>query len=180
MLRFHQSESASDAKSYYTRADYLAEGQEAVGPWGGRAALLLGLRGLVDKRSFDRLCDNLHPLTGEQLTARTRADRTVGNDLTFDAPKSVSLLYELTRDERIRDAFRLSVQETMRDIEAGITYVNGPTIGAEVHLPFGGVKETGNGHREAGTTVYDIFTEWKSIYVDYSGKLQKAQIDNAE
>ncbi|MGH7810930.1 MAG: aldehyde dehydrogenase family protein, partial [Candidatus Binatia bacterium] len=66
----------------------------------------------------------------------------------------------------------------MRDLEAGITYVNGPTIGAEVHLPFGGVKDTGNGHREAGTTVYDIFTEWKSIYVDYSGKLQRAQIDN--
>jgi alpha-ketoglutaric semialdehyde dehydrogenase len=66
----------------------------------------------------------------------------------------------------------------MRDIEAGITYVNGPTIGAEVHLPFGGVKDTGNGHREAGTTVYDIFSEWKAIYVDYSGKLQKAQIDN--
>jgi acyl-CoA reductase-like NAD-dependent aldehyde dehydrogenase len=68
--------------------------------------------------------------------------------------------------------------QAMRDIEAGITYINGPTIGAEVHLPFGGVKDTGNGHREAGTTVYDIFTEWKSIYVDYSGKLQKAQIDN--
>jgi alpha-ketoglutaric semialdehyde dehydrogenase len=66
----------------------------------------------------------------------------------------------------------------MRDIEAGITYINGPTIGAEVHLPFGGVKDTGNGHREAGTTVYDIFSEWKSVYVDYSGKLQKAQIDN--
>ena len=66
----------------------------------------------------------------------------------------------------------------MRDIEAGITYINGPTIGAEVHLPFGGVKNTGNGHREAGTTVYDIFSEWKAIYVDYSGKLQKAQIDN--
>jgi aldehyde dehydrogenase (NAD+) len=68
----------------------------------------------------------------------------------------------------------------VRDIEAGITYINGPTIGAEVHLPFGGVKDTGNGHREAGTTVYDIFSEWKAIYVDYSGKLQKAQIDNAE
>ena len=68
----------------------------------------------------------------------------------------------------------------MRDIEAGITYINGPTIGAEVHLPFGGVKDTGNGHREAGTTVYDIFSEWKSVYVDYSGRLQKAQIDNAE
>ena len=68
----------------------------------------------------------------------------------------------------------------MRDIEAGITYINGPTIGAEVHLPFGGVKETGNGHREAGTAVYDVFSEWKSIYIDYSGKLQKAQIDNVE
>ncbi len=78
-----------------------------------------------------------------------------------------------TRD--VGRAFR-----AMRDIEAGITYINGPTIGAEVHLPFGGVKDTGNGHREAGTTVYDIFSEWKSIYVDYSGKLQKAQIDNAE
>ncbi len=66
----------------------------------------------------------------------------------------------------------------MRDIEAGITYVNGPTIGAEVHLPFGGVKETGNGHREAGPQVYDVFSEWKAIYVDYSGKLQKAQIDS--
>ncbi|HEX7078750.1 MAG TPA: aldehyde dehydrogenase family protein [Candidatus Eisenbacteria bacterium] len=65
----------------------------------------------------------------------------------------------------------------IRDIEAGITYVNGPTIGAEVQLPFGGVKETGNGHREGGPTVIDAFTEWKSVYVDYSGRLQKAQID---
>ena len=65
----------------------------------------------------------------------------------------------------------------VRDIEAGITYVNGPTIGAEVQLPFGGVKETGNGHREGGPTVIDAFTEWKSVYIDYSGRLQKAQID---
>ena len=65
----------------------------------------------------------------------------------------------------------------IRDIEAGITYINGPTIGAEVHLPFGGVKNTGNGHCEAGETALDIFTEWKSVFVDFSGKLQKAQID---
>ncbi len=64
-----------------------------------------------------------------------------------------------------------------RAIEAGIVYVNGPTIGAEVQLPFGGVKQTGNGHREAGKTGLDIFTEWKSVFVDYSGTLQKAQID---
>ena len=72
---------------------------------------------------------------------------------------------------------RTGAFRAIRDIEAGITYVNGPTIGAEVHLPFGGVKDTGNGHREAGTTVYDIFSEWKSLYIDYSGKLQRAQID---
>jgi aldehyde dehydrogenase (NAD+) len=86
--------------------------------------------------------------------------------------------YGLSSSVYTRDVQRAF--HAMRDIEAGITYINGPTIGAEVHLPFGGVKDTGNGHREAGTTVYDIFSEWKSVYIDYSGKLQKAQIDNAE
>ncbi|MFA6438333.1 MAG: aldehyde dehydrogenase family protein [Bacteriovoracaceae bacterium] len=66
----------------------------------------------------------------------------------------------------------------MRDIQSGITYINAATIGAEAHLPFGGVKKTGNGHREGGWTVYDFYTEWKAIYIDYSGKLQRAQIDN--
>ncbi len=68
----------------------------------------------------------------------------------------------------------------IRDIEAGITYINAPTIGAEAHMPFGGVKQTGNGHREGGWTVYDFFSEWKTVYVDYSGGLQRAQIDNYE
>jgi len=68
----------------------------------------------------------------------------------------------------------------MNEMYTGIFYVNSSTIGAEVHLPFGGTKGTGNGHREAGTQVLDIFTEWKSIYVDYSGKLQRAQIDTEE
>jgi aldehyde dehydrogenase (NAD+) len=67
----------------------------------------------------------------------------------------------------------------IRDLEAGITYINAPTIGAEVHLPFGGVKQTGNGHRE-GLGAIDFFTTWKAVYVDYSDKLQRAQIDNAE
>jgi acyl-CoA reductase-like NAD-dependent aldehyde dehydrogenase len=66
----------------------------------------------------------------------------------------------------------------MRDMYTGIFYVNASTIGAEVHLPFGGTKNTGNGHREAGTAALDVFSEWKSIYIDYSGKLQRAQIDN--
>lgn len=68
----------------------------------------------------------------------------------------------------------------MRDLEAGITYINAPTIGAEVHLPFGGVKKTGNGHREGGTGALDFYTTWKSVYVDFSDKLQRAQIDNGE
>jgi aldehyde dehydrogenase (NAD+) len=68
----------------------------------------------------------------------------------------------------------------MQELYTGICYVNSATIGAEVHLPFGGTKATGNGHREAGTQVLDIFTEWKSLYIDYSGKLQKAQIDLVE
>jgi len=70
--------------------------------------------------------------------------------------------------------------EAIERLEAGITYVNAPTIGAETHLPFGGVKQTGNGHREGGWTVYEIFTELKTVYIDYSGRLQKAQIDTWE
>jgi aldehyde dehydrogenase (NAD+) len=73
----------------------------------------------------------------------------------------------------VNTAFR-----AMRDFETGIVYVNAGTTGAEVHLPFGGWKETGNGHREAGSIALDTYTEWKSIYVDFSGRLQRAQIDN--
>jgi len=65
----------------------------------------------------------------------------------------------------------------MNEMYTGIFYINSSTIGAEVHLPFGGTKGTGNGHREAGTQVLDVFSEWKSVYIDYSGKLQRAQID---
>jgi acyl-CoA reductase-like NAD-dependent aldehyde dehydrogenase len=68
----------------------------------------------------------------------------------------------------------------VRDLDAGITYINAPTIGAEVHLPFGGTKATGNGHREGGIGALDFYTEWKSVYVDYSDKLQKAQIDRED
>src|SRR2546421_87033 len=68
----------------------------------------------------------------------------------------------------------------MDELQSGIVYVNAPTIGAEIHLPFGGTKNTGNGHREAGMVALDEFTEWKTIYVDYSGRLQRAQIDTGE
>jgi acyl-CoA reductase-like NAD-dependent aldehyde dehydrogenase len=91
----------------------------------------------------------------------------VSNGIRYGLSSSI-----FTRD--VNKAFR-----AMRDLVAGITYVNAGTIGAEVHLPFGGTKDTGNGHREAGQAALDVFSEWKSIYVDYSGKLQKAQIDTA-
>src|SRR5207247_8845769 len=69
--------------------------------------------------------------------------------------------------------------QATRDMYTGIVYVNAPTIGAETHLPFGGTKQTGNGHREAAIAAIDFFTEWKTVYIDYSDKLQRAQIDNA-
>ena len=92
----------------------------------------------------------------------------IANDVAYGLSASI-----YTQD--INRAFR-----AMRDVYTGIFYVNAPTIGAEVHLPFGGTKATGNGHREAGLAALDVFSEWKSIYVDFSGKLQRAQIDNAE
>jgi alpha-ketoglutaric semialdehyde dehydrogenase len=88
------------------------------------------------------------------------------NDTIYGLSSSI-----YTRD--VNNAFK-----AMRDIEAGITYINGPTIGAECHMPFGGVKQTGNGHREGGWGAYEFYSEWKTIYVDFSGKLQRAQIDN--
>jgi aldehyde dehydrogenase (NAD+) len=90
----------------------------------------------------------------------------VANDVPYGLSSSI-----YTRD--VNAAFR-----AMRDLYTGIVYVNAPTIGAEIHLPFGGTKGTGNGHREGGTQVLDVFSEWKSIYVDFSGTLQRAQIDN--
>jgi alpha-ketoglutaric semialdehyde dehydrogenase len=68
--------------------------------------------------------------------------------------------------------------QAMRDLHTGIVYVNAPTIGAEIHLPFGGTKETGNGHREAGNAALDFYSEWKTLYIDYSNRLQRAQIDS--
>jgi conjugative relaxase-like TrwC/TraI family protein len=118
MIRITQQNSAKDAKGYYARADYYSEGQELVGSWGGKGASRLGLEGTVDKFSFERLCDNRNPTTGEQLTVRTRGERTVGYDFTFSVPKSVSLLYAMSGDQDILSAFRAAVDETMREMEA--------------------------------------------------------------
>src|SRR5580658_3634082 len=118
MIRISQQNSADGAKRYYATADYYTEGQELVGSWGGKGASRLGLSGTVDKVSFERLCDNLDPRTGEPLTVRTRTERTVGYDFTFSVPKSVSLLYAMSGDQGILDAFRSAVDETMREMEA--------------------------------------------------------------
>jgi aldehyde dehydrogenase (NAD+) len=100
------------------------------------------------------------------LRARSLEDAVeIANDTNYGLSSAI-----YTRD--IDRAFR-----AIQDIASGITYVNSSTIGAEIQFPFGGVRQTGNGHREGGWTVLDIMTEWKTVYIDYSGKLQRAQID---
>jgi alpha-ketoglutaric semialdehyde dehydrogenase len=89
----------------------------------------------------------------------------IGNAVPYGLSSAI-----YTRD--VNEAFH-----AMREMETGIFYVNASTIGAETHLPFGGVKQTGNGHREAAIAALDFYSEWKSIYIDFSGKLQRAQID---
>ncbi len=107
---------------------------------------------------------------GPVLSVIKVKDLTEAINVLNDTPYGLSSsLYT----SNVNDSFR-----AIRDIEAGITYINVPTIGAEAHMPFGGVKGTGNGHREGGWAVFDIFTEWKTVYIDYSGTLQRAQIDN--
>ncbi len=102
---------------------------------------------------------------------------SIGSFSTFEEAIDLAndTVYGLSASIYTRDINKAYM--AMRDVVTGIFYVNAPTIGAETHLPFGGTKETGNGHREAGTAALDVYSEWKSIYVDFSGKLQRAQID---
>jgi acyl-CoA reductase-like NAD-dependent aldehyde dehydrogenase len=108
------------------------------------------------------------PVTSVMKCSSLEEAVEIGNGVRYGLSSSI-----YTRD--VNNAFR-----AMRDMYTGLFYVNAPTIGAETHLPFGGTKETGNGHREAGVAGLDVFTEWKSIYIDYSGSLQRAQIDTEQ
>lgn len=125
MIFISHRSSAKEAKDYFTehlsRSDYYAKNAaEVVGKWHGLGAELLGLEGRVKQDDFFALCNNLNPETGERLTPRMKADRRVLYDFTFDAPKSVTLAYEIGKDERIRGAFEEAVSETMGSMEGAV------------------------------------------------------------
>ncbi len=122
MLRVTRQYSAAAVKKYYEHSDYYAEGPEQLqGYWFGKAATKLGLVGTVNKSQFDRIVDNQHPTNDNQrLTPRTRSDRVIGADFTFNVPKSVSVIWALTQDEKILDAVREAVGETLTEIEQDI------------------------------------------------------------
>jgi conjugative relaxase-like TrwC/TraI family protein len=120
MLRMIKNSDAKQAKRYYlSKAEYYAGGkQELPGRWGGKGANRLGLEGDVAQLDFNALCMNRDPATGERLTLRDKSGRTVGYDLNFHVPKSVSILYGLTGDPDLLDAFRWALRATMEEIEA--------------------------------------------------------------
>lgn len=121
MLTIFEITSAADAKRYYSGSDYYSQGQETIGSWGGKLAERLGLSGPVAKADFDRMCDNLHPATGERLTVRTRENRRVGYDFTVSAPKSVSIVraFALRDDAQAMDAARdRAIAGMMATVEA--------------------------------------------------------------
>jgi conjugative relaxase-like TrwC/TraI family protein len=124
MLFITPAKNAKQAKDYFTRhmsTDYyLRDATEFAGQWHGLGSELLGLSGTVDKESYFKLCDNINPMTGEPLTQRTKAERRVLYDFTFNAPKSVTLAYELGGDERIMDEFRGAVKDTMSEMEGAM------------------------------------------------------------
>ena len=124
MFEMYASKNAAQVKSYFSdelmRGDYYFEEQEIVGSWGGLAAKDLGLSGTVTKEAFNSLVDNQYPDTANndgQITPHNKEERRVGYDLTFSAPKSLSVLYEYSKDERLLEAFRDSVRDTMQALE---------------------------------------------------------------
>lgn len=118
MPRITHQKSAAQAKTYYEVSDYYESGPDALkGHWFGQGAAMLGLHGEVDKQQFDRIVDNRHPFENTPLTPRLRDDRRVGADITFSAPKSVSIAWGITQDQRIADAVLESARETLSDME---------------------------------------------------------------
>lgn len=154
MLRINQQRSSVGAKSYFNdslgRDDYYSRDahQEIPGRWGGKGADRLGLSGEVTRDAFHSLCDNQNPATGQKLTCRTRENRSVAYDFTFNAPKSLSVLQAMTKDERLLDAFRDSVRDTMQEMEAEV----------KTRVRRGGVNE----ERITGNLVYGEFVHLTS------------------
>jgi conjugative relaxase-like TrwC/TraI family protein len=154
MLRIFQTRSVEAARSYYASGlldgDYYS--QEGRGIWNGRAAAMFGLSGEVEQNAFNALCENRHPFTAGKINPREDADRKVGYDMTFSAPKSVSILYEVLGDERILATFHASVRETMNLIEQD----------AHVRVRRGGMVS----RRRTGNLIWAEFTHHTSRPVD--------------
>ncbi len=156
----------------------------------------------IGKKEGARLIYGGHPLTGEPydrgwfyaptIFVDVEPHMTIAQEEIFGPVLSVFKVRSLEEAFEVANGVQyglsssiytrnlLEAMKAIEELEAGITYINAPTIGAETHLPFGGIKKTGNGHREGGWTVYEIFTEWKTVYIDFSGTLQRAQIDTWE
>jgi conjugative relaxase-like TrwC/TraI family protein len=152
MIRINQNVSSAGAATYYSTSDYYTEGQEREGIWHGLGAARLNLSGKIDKSAWESLCENRDPRTGETLTIRRKSERRVGYDFNFHPPKSLSLLHAVTGDERIVDAFRSAVQETMAEMEAEMK--------ARVR------KDGGNKDRITGNMVWGEFIHLTTRPVD--------------
>ncbi|HEX2922401.1 MAG TPA: aldehyde dehydrogenase family protein, partial [Chloroflexota bacterium] len=132
---------------------------------------------------------NFYPptvFTGVDPKMRIAQEEIFGPTLAIIAVDSLEEAVQVNNDTKYGLSTSLytrdlnSAFEAIRDVTTGVVYLNAGTIGAEIQLPFGGTRGTGNGHREAAWTALDVFTEWKTVYVDYSGRLQRAQIDLVE
>lgn len=156
MLRVYQSANAKQAKDYFnmelTQGDYYFDQQQVVGQWGGKAAAMLGLSGEVSQEAFNQLVDNIDPRNGERLTSHNKGNRRPGYDLTFNAPKSLSMLYEYSQDERLLKAFRSAVHDTMGEIEKAM----------HVRVRKDGLDED----RKTGNLVYGSFEHYTARPVE--------------
>ncbi len=171
MLIVTPSQSSARAKCYFSeslkRDDYYLGGQEIAGQWFGKGAKALGLSGQVDPERYFALCDNINPATGEQLTPRQKTNRRPMYDWTLSAPKAVSVLYELSGDERILDAFRGSVADTMAEAEREMKTrvrkggkdedrVTGNLVGAEfIHFTARPVEGRSDPHLHAHCVIFN-------------------------